>query len=180
MRTLFTICLLWLAAAAAAQDHPLYVVNGEVLEGVPDIEPDQIERIEVLTASEETIAAYGPKAGNGVLLVTLLYDRPALFQRPDSLTFTEYIARQVVWKENDPTARVVLRYTVEEDGRTTVAEELEATDKRLLRRIRKAVAEAPAWEPALKNGRPVRSMGVLRLQLPAGRAMPRERYIVIR
>lgn len=75
---------------------------------------------------------------------------------------------------------MVLRYTVDEQGAAAISEELEATDKRLLRRVRKAFETAPAWAPATKEGVPVRSEGVLRLQLPAGRPMPRERYVVIR
>lgn len=179
MRTLFTICALCLAGAAAAQE-PLYIVNGAVRQEIRSIPPEQIERIETLPADEETIAAYGPEAGNGVILLTLRYDRPARFPHPDSLSFAEYVARQTAWKENDPAARIILRYAVDETGRTTIVEELEATDKRLLRRVRKAIEEAPAWEPATKNGTPVRTESVLRLQLPPGRPMPPERYVIIR
>lgn len=179
MRHLLTIAFVCFAAAAAAQE-PLYIVNGEVRSEVRSIPPDDVEHIEVLPAEEETIARFGPEAGNGVILLTLRYDRPARFLHPDSLSFAEYVAREVDWKENDPTARVVLRYAVGESGAVTITEELEATDKRLLRRVRKAIETSPAWAPATKEGHPVRSEGVLRLQLPAGRPAPRERYIVIR
>jgi len=181
MKHLFLLLTVFGIAAAAAQE-PLYVINGKVCgsDTLSTIAPGDLERIETLPADEETVARFGPEGGNGVILITLRYDTPARFPTADSLSFTEYVARRVEWKENDPTARVVVRYAVEADGSLSVIEELEATDKRLLRRVRKALEELPRWEPAVKNGTPVRSEGVLRLQLPAGRRMPRERYVVIR
>ncbi len=167
---------------AAAAQKPLYIINGKVCDSdtLSKIAPDDIEHIETLPADEQTIARFGPEAGNGVLLITLRYDKPARFPAADSLSFAEYIARRVEWGENYPTARVVVRYTVAEDGSLTVTEELEVTDKRLLRRVLKVLEGLSRWEPAMKNGKPVQSEGVLQLQLPAGRRMPRERYVVIR
>lgn len=182
MKHLLLCLLACLGAASVLAQEPLYIVNGQPVSKleIESISPHDIEKLDVLRADEETIARFGPEAGNGVILVTLRYDAPARFSTADSLSFEEYVAGRVKWAENDPTARVVLRYAVETDGSLAVVEELEATDKRLLRRVRKALEELPRWEPASKNGAPVRSEGVLRLQLPAGRKMPRERYIVIR
>ena len=123
-----------------------------------------IENVEMLPADEETIARYGDKAANGVMLVTLRYDQSAVFTA-DS-TFSGYIARQVKWGDDEPAARIVLRYTVTPEGDTVVAQELESTDSRLKRRVLKAVAEAPRWTPARKNGTPVESEGILHIQLP--------------
>ena len=39
--------------------------------------------------------------------------------------------------------------------------------------VLKALEEAPLWEPATKNGTPVASEGVLRIQLPEGKPLPR-------
>lgn len=75
--------------------------------------------------------------------------------------------------DDETAARVVLRYTVNTDGRAEVSAELESTDSRLRRRVLKAVEEAPLWEPATKNGAPVASEGVLRIQLPEGKPLPR-------
>ena len=44
----------------------------------------------------------------------------------------------------------------------------------------KALEEAPRWEPARKLGEAVESEGILRLQLPVGRPMPRKIELVIR
>lgn len=112
------------------------------------------------------------------MIVTLCHDRTARFTGGRS--FEEYIAARVDWPQDEPAARVILRYTVTIEGRVAVDKVLEATDKRLRRRVLKAVEEAPAWEPATKQGVPVASEGVLHIQLPAGKQMPREVEVVLR
>lgn len=176
----FLLLLATVSLTASAQPQkPLYIVNGSPREDLQAIPPEEIERVEELPADEQTIASYGPAASNGVILVTLRYDTPARFGQ-DAATYDDYIARQVRWEENEPTARVVLRYRILPDGNTEVTEELESTDNRLKRRILKAMAEAPRWTPATKDGQPIPSEGVLRIQLPAGREMPRPVELVLR
>ncbi len=159
--------------------QPLYIVNGVPTERIDSIAPEDIERIDELPADEESIARYGEKASNGVLLVTLRYDTPARFEA-GGLSFDEYIAQQVRWDADELAARVVLRYRIDTEGRAYVSQELESTDSRLKRRVLKAVAEAPRWQPAGKNGAPVASEGVLRIQLPEGKPMPRQVELVWR
>ena len=43
----------------------------------------------------------------------------------------------------------------------------------------KAMEEAPRWQPALKDGEGVATDHVLRITLPEGRTLPREREIAI-
>lgn len=173
---IFAAALTALITASAQQ--PLYLVNGTPMERIDAIPPEDIESAEMLPADEETIARYGEKAADGVLLITLRYDRPAVFAA-DS-TFGGYIARQVRWDDDEPAARVILRYKVTPEGRTEVVQELESTDNRLKRRVLKALSEAPAWQPARKNGAPVESEGVLRIQLPEGKALPKPVELVYR
>lgn len=120
MTKLAKLCLTFLCLLAAgwsmAQLPPLYIVNGEQVSDIDSIPPEVIERVEVLPADEETIARYGEGAQNGVMLVTLKYDRAARFL-DDTVSFDRYIARRVVWGRDEPAARVVLRYTVQPDGR---------------------------------------------------------------
>lgn len=180
-RYLLSLLALHLLPAAAQElpdREPLYIVNGEERTEIRSIPPDDIERVEMLPADEETVARYGQRASNGVMLVSLRYDTPARFAEADS--FSDYIADRVRWDETDPTARVVLRYTITETGRAEVDQELESTDNRLKRRVLKALAEAPAWTPATKNGSPIASQGILRIQLPKGRRMPRQVELIIR
>ncbi len=103
-----------LAATPLAAQKPLYIVNGTPCDEIAGIETDDIERIEELPADEESIARYGDKATNGVILITLKYDSPAVFEGGEP--FADHIARQVKWGENEPAARVALRYTVTAEG----------------------------------------------------------------
>ena len=166
------------AAAPRPKPQPLYIVNGKVTEAIHAIPPEEIEQVEMLPADEETIARYGERAMHGVMLITLRYDEPAKF--PADTTFGSYIARRVEWNDSEPAARVVLRYTITPEGSVSVGETLEATDNRFKRRVLKAVEESPRWQPARKNGQPIASEGVLSIQLPAGKRMPRPVELVYR
>ena len=132
--------------SAAAQD-PIYVVNGQVVSDIRNIPPGDIESTEMLPADEQAIARYGTKASNGVILITLRYDTPARFPEADG-SFNDYISKQTDWDDSLPAARVVLRYKITTDGRTVPTDELEATDRRLRRRVIDAVEKAPRWQPA--------------------------------
>ena len=179
-RPIALLCALLFAASAAVAtaQQPLYLVNGVESTDIDSIPPEEIEHIETLPADEETIARYGEKGANGVMIITLRYDSPAQFS--DTTTFDRYIARRVRWDDDEPVARVVVRYTVAPDGRAVAGETLEATDNRLKRRVLKALEEAPAWRPAQKDGKAVASQGVLRIQLPEGRPMPRRVELIYR
>lgn len=162
---------------------PLIIVNDVItdLTDLKQIAPQDIEHIDTEPADEQTIEKYGPRANNGVVRVTLRYDEAAKFIGSDR-TFDRYIAENVVWASHEPAARVAVRYTVNTDGRITLGEILEATDKRFKRRVIKAMESAaadPLWIPAKRKGEPVVTEHVLQVQLPEGKPMPREPYIII-
>ena len=136
--------------SAAAQD-PIYVVNGQVVSDIRNIPPGDIESTEMLPADEQTIARYGTEASNGVILITLRYDTPARFPEADG-SFNDYISEQTDWDDSLPAARVVLRYKITTDGRTVPTDELEATDRRLRRRVIDAVEKHPAGSPPCATG----------------------------
>ena len=125
-RYILLLSALFAATLSAVAQRPLYIVNGVETEEIESIPPDDIENIESLPADEETIARYGEKAANGVILISLRYDN------------------------------------------------------RLKRRVLKALSEAPHWHPAQKNGVAVASEGVLHIQLPKGKRMPRPVELVWR
>lgn len=177
--------LLLLSAPSRAQNTqaPLYIVNGEPMseEQVKDIDPSDIVSNTLLPADEHTIAEYGEAANNGVVVIVLRYDTPPRFEVVGEQTgYSRYVGRMVKWDaESDPVARVIIAFRVEADGSVTVRDVLEATDKRLCRRVLKAMEEAPRWQPALKEGEGVATDHVLRITLPEGRTLPREREIAI-
>ena len=190
MRNFFSLITLLVALChtdAVAQEFvhrpPIYIVNGvrTTEEQVRLIDPDDIVGNTLLPADEESVAKYGQEASNGVLLITLRYDTPARFELDGKpAQFGDYIAQQVKWEyPANPVARVVLRLKIAPDGTVTMGDVLEATDKRLLKRISKALAESPRWTPALKDGKGLESEYTLRLTLPRGMKLPREKSIPV-
>lgn len=184
MRTFFTLIILLLTmgvSAVKAQKHtlsPLYIVNGERMseEQVRAIHPADIVDNQLLPIDEQVIERYGIEASNGVVLITLRYDTPARFEvNGEEQNYSSYIAERVKWSEMDGVARVVLSFTLGQDGSIVTTDVLEATDKRLLRRIEKAMAEAPRWIPAQKDGKGISTEHLLRITLPKGRKVPQER-----
>lgn len=170
------------ATAQSRKRLPLYIVNGERMseEQVKGIHPKDIEDNHLLPADEQTIERYGHEAANGVVVITLRYDTPARFEIDGQTTnYSNYIADRVKWDDTDPVARIIISFKVKSDGTISDNDVLEATDKRLLRRIEKAMAEAPRWKPALKDGKGVETTHLLKVTLPKGRTMPRERVVRI-
>lgn len=148
------------------------------MESVKNIPERNIEHIDHLAANEETVAKYGERANNGVIIVTLCYDKEAWFTGDKPLA--DYIAERVKWPENYGVARYVARYTIGADGSFRLGNELESTDNQLRKRVLRVLQSLPAWQPATKQGKAVESDYVLVVQLPRGKAMPKEPYIVIR
>ena len=172
----FAFCILHSVSAWA--QRPLYIVNGIETESVHLIPEKNIEHIDHLPADEESVAKYGERANNGVIIVTLRYDREAQFMGGKPLA--DYIAERVKWPENWSVARFVARYTIGADGSFRLGTILESTDHQLRKRVLKVLQKLPKWRPATKQGKAVESEYVLAIQLPKGKEMPREPYIVIR
>ena len=172
-KSILSLFILTLAGIfAAVAQEPIYVVNGEVVSDIRSIPPDDIESTEMLPVDEQAIARYGAGASNGVILVTLRYDTPARFPDGEG-SFNSYISKQIDWSDPLPAARVILRYKITPDGKTVLTDDLEVTDRRLKRRAVDAVEKAPRWQPAMRNGEPVESEGVLYVQLPEGKPLPK-------
>lgn len=162
---------------------PLYIVNGERMSeaDVKRINPADIATNTLLPADEESIAKYGQEASNGVILITLRYDTPARFEVDgQAMQLADYLAERIKWEyPANPVARVVLRLKIMPDGAVVQDEVLEATDKRLLKRVQKLLPASPRWRPAMKDGKGVESEYTLRLTLPRGMKLQRERSVPI-
>ena len=148
------------------------------MESVKHIPEENIEHIDHLPANEESVAKYGERANNGVIIITLCYDKEAQFTGSKSLN--DYIAERVKWPANYAAARFVARYTIGADGSFRLGTILQSTDNLFRKRVVKVLQTLPKWEPATKQGKAVESEYVLAIQLPKGKEMPKEPYIVIR
>ena len=87
---LFASAMMSLTVSSA--QSPLYIVGGKAIESIDHIPQSDIESIETLPADEETIARYGERASNGVIVVHLRYDTPARFEAEGCDSFADYIA----------------------------------------------------------------------------------------
>ena len=185
---LYAISLaLWPTTGAVAQvfTHrlPIYIVNGERMteDEVRAIDPEDIVSNELLPADEATIEKYGPDAANGVIVIALRYDTEARFEvEGEETSFSAYIARQIKWDEMDPIAQVIMKLEVGPDGVAREKEVLESSDRRLLRRIREALSEAPRWVAARKDGEGITTQHILKITLPIGSKMPPKWAVIIR
>lgn len=180
MRRVVALIILSVCFNMASAQQPMYVVGGRVVDSIEDIPHENIERIDVLPADDETIAQWGLGASEGVIIVTLRYDTPASFAAEGYNNFTDYLAHRVKWSDNNPAERVSLRLHIEASGRATISEVLQATSRNYLKRVERAIEEAPLWSPAMRDGVAVESIQLVNLQLPEGKSIPLEPAVIIR
>ena len=179
MRTLVTLFAMFWASILWAQ-QPLYVVNGKVVESIEGIPHDDIESIDVLPADEDTIAEWGLAASEGVIVVRLKFDTPASFSAEGINNFTTYLAKQIKWDESMPAERASLRLRITKEGTAEVVEVLDTTSRQFLKRVTKAIAAAPRWQPAMRDGKAIESLHLVNIQLPMGKELPKDPYVIIR
>ena len=180
MRRFVIAILATLCAVETYAYKPLYVVNGAIVDSIEHIPHENIERIDNLPADEESIAQWGLGASEGVILVTLRYDTEARFSYEGYNNFTDYLASVVRWDDTMTAERVSLRIMVDNTGKATINEVIDTSSKQFLKRVTKAINEAPLWSPAERNGTPVESLHLVNIQLPKGKSMPREMGVIIR
>lgn len=175
-RLLILILLTFVSVTASAQ---LYIVNGEEYsaEQMRRIDPERVESSEQVAVSDSIMARYGERAADGVIVVTLKHDTEPQFSA-DSLSFREWVEREVAWDDNEPAARVVYRYVVGVDGRARLTELIESTDNRLRQRVVRAVKRAPLWIPAEREGEVVEVEQVLVIELPKGKRLRGKRVLI--
>ena len=176
-RILLVVVVLMVASVASAR-KPLYVVGGKVVASIDDIAQENIASIDILPANEETIAEWGIEASEGVILVTLRYDTPASFEADGHDSFTAYLQHKVKWSDDMPAERVSLRLLVDTDGHATIDEVLQSTSRQFLKRVVRAIEDAPRWIPAMSGGKATESIVLLNLQLPEGKSLPVERAVI--
>ena len=175
-RLIAIVLLLFVSATASAQ---LYIVNGEEYsaEQMRRIDPERVESSEQVAINDSIMARFGERAADGVIIVTLKHDTEPQFS-VDSLSFREWVEREVAWGNDEPAARVVYRYVVGTDGRTQLTELIESTDNRLRQRVVRAVKRAPLWAPAEREGRAVEVEQVLVIELPKGKRLRGKHFLI--
>lgn len=179
MRRLTLLVTILLGTVSLYAQQPLYVVNGQIVDGIDHIPHEAIERIDVLPADEQTIAEWGIEASEGVIIVRLRYDQEATFHYDGFNSFTDYLASAVRWDDSMPPERVSLRIVVDAQGSALVSEVLESTSRQFLKRVERAIEEAPKWQPAMRDGKAIESVHLVNLLLPKGKELPEEHVVII-
>ena len=175
------IILSWLsllATATIAQQHPIYVVNGEIRSEIKSIPPDDIISVDMPDIDDKLIEKYGVEANNGVMIIKLKYDKAAIF--PTETSFNDYITSRIEWEDDEEAAHIIFRYKITPTGDIEITKELTSTNARFKRRAYKALEGIPKWHPATREGKPVETEGILNILLPEGKQLPPEYSIIIR
>lgn len=105
-------------------ERPLYVIDGAIFTGVPQLNPNDIESISVL--KDASSAIYGARASGGVILVTTKKGKNGKLQ----INFDAKVGQQSVWKKLDPLnaeERAQVAATAARNGNTTILPAFDAT-----------------------------------------------------
>ena len=79
-----------------------------------------------------------------------------------------------------PAERASLRLCITADGAIEIVEVLDTTSRQFLKRVTKAIESAPRWQPAMRDGKAIESLQLVNIQLPLGKELPKDPYVIIR
>lgn len=162
------------------KNHPLFVVDGTEVKSIENLNPEEIEKIEVLKDKSAT-AVYGDKGKNGVILIsTKKNDIPvqvkttgktksgeSLFYIVDEMP--EYpggdlalrtkiahdIKYPVIAQENGIQGKVYVSFVVAKDGKVTEPVISRGVDPALDKEALRVVSNLEQWTPGKIDGEPV-------------------------
>jgi TonB family protein len=162
------------------KNHPLFVVDGTEVKSIENLNPEEIEKIEVLKDKSAT-AVYGDKGKNGVILIsTKKNDIPvqvkttgktksgeSLFYIVDEMP--EYpggdlalrtkiahdIKYPVIAQENGIQGKVYVSFVVAKDGKVTEPVITRGVDPALDKEALRVVSNLEKWTPGKIDGEPV-------------------------
>ena len=105
-------------------ETPLYVIDGSLFTGVPQLNPNDIESISVL--KDASSAIYGARASGGVILITTKKGKNGKLQ----INFDAKVGQQSVWKKLDPLnaeERASVAATAAKNGNSTLLPSFDPT-----------------------------------------------------
>jgi len=105
-------------------ENVLYVIDGSIFLGVPQLNPNDIESISVL--KDGSAAIYGARASGGVVLITTKKGKNGKMQ----ISFDAKVGQQSAWKKLEPLnaqQRAQVAATAAKNGGTTILPAFDAT-----------------------------------------------------
>jgi TonB family protein len=155
-----------------SEAQPVFVVDGkQVVGGVEDLNPDDIESINVIKdPSDPLVKEYNAK--HGVILITtkeakheeevfyVVEDMP-IFNGGDPATeFRKYIGENLQYPEsaakNGVSGRVIVQFAVNEKGKVVDAVVIRGVDPALDKEALRLVNSSPDWTPGRQKGKAVK------------------------
>ena len=165
------------------KDKPIYVVDGERVENIENIDPKTIESISVLK-NESAIAKYGEEGKNGVIEVTTKSatakntlkdasnDKKSL--SPDEVfvvveeqpqfpggtqAMMKFLGENIIYPEeahkNGIQGRVIVNFVVNKDGSLSDTKIVRGQDPLLDAEAIRVISAMPNWKPGMQKGEPV-------------------------
>ncbi len=180
-----------------SESTPLYVLDGEVVESIKDIDTEQIEKLDVIKDPDSDIAKkYNAK--DGVILITtkdgkLLHspkeskdlgeetvgnesDEEIFFIVEDMPKFPggkpalkSYIYSNLEYPEKGTEGEAVVRFLVNEKGKVVNGEVLRSSNQLFEAPALKVVREMPDWTPGYQRGKAVKVWYVMSINFDAGK-----------
>ena len=157
-----------------------YFVDGKRVANIDDLDPKDIDRIDVLK-DDDSLARYGVSGADGVILVTTKAAKKMqststgqVFDNVDELpeypgginAMMEFVIKNLKYPEqmmkDSIEGRVLVSFIVEKDGSVSNVEELTSPHPVLTEEAIRVVNAMPRWKPGKNDGKAVR----VRFNLP--------------
>jgi len=150
---------------------PVFVLDGKKVDGIENLDPGQIEKIEVLKDPNDAIVKKY-KAKFGVILITTVDGNKAndvfyvvetmpLFNGGDPAPeFRKYIAQNLQYPksaaEKGVDGRVIVQFAINKNGQVVDAVVVRSVDPALDKEAIRVVNSSPRWTPGEQRGEPVK------------------------
>jgi len=155
------------------EGESVIVLNGEVVVSYDHLDPEDIERVEVIKDPDSEVARkYG--ARNGVILITTKEDTPKLIDPGDEVFFVveempmypagrdalrDYIYSRLKYpeglKEQGVAGEVTVQFVVNARGELKDLHVVSSTRKEFEKPVLEVFSDMPVWNPGRQRGKPV-------------------------
>lgn len=161
---------LWFKAKDGSDADPVFVLDGTVVTEIDDLDPGNIESINVIKDPEDPMMKkYNAK--DGVVLITTKKEEEIFYKVDEMPTFNggdpaqefrKYIAKNLRYPqsaaENGISGRVIVQFSVSEAGQVVDARVVRSVDPDLDKEALRLVNSSSRWSPGKNEGKPVKVM----------------------
>jgi len=168
-----------------SESTPVYVLDGEVVESIKGIDPEQIEKLGVIKDPDSDIAKkYNAK--DGVILITTKKAAASLeesemesFEKDGEIFYIvedmpkfpggKPALKTYIYSNLEYPEKAKVRFLVNEKGKVVNSEVLRSSNQVLDAAALKVVREMPDWTPGYQRGKAVKVWYVMSINFDAGK-----------